>query len=437
MKKTMNFLLVLLAATPLLYTSSVLSPFISPKNLFLRGVIFIISCLFIWLFASSSVFKTKVREKIKTLWKQSLVKIVALSYVLLAVSTIFAYNRYIGFFGEVIRGEGFIGLTFFYLLFLFFILLFEKKDWLRFFEVTLGVNLILFIGELVQIAGGNTRPSASIGNPIFLAAYLLFAVFAGFAVSKYGVEAKNTWLVFAGRASMGIAFVGIFLTQSRGVMLGVFFGILSLLVYLFVCGKNAKIGKNISARKFAGMILAVLVICGGMFFSTKDMAFWRDVPGLNRIANFNFNDSDTQARLFNYQISLTAINPAHVSPERFVFGWGWDNFEFAWYKFYQPKIYSFDSSAFDRAHDKLLDVLVMTGIAGLVAYLLVWIVFVRYIFEIGKRSLMTGAFLLFWAVAFFVQNLTGIDSIVTFIAFYAMLAFALHEKMSISIPAKK
>ncbi len=147
------------------------------------------------------------------------------------------------------------------------------------------------------------------------------------------------------------------------------------------------------------------------------------MPGFNRIAEFSFSDHSTIAREINAQIAIHSVDPRAVGIRRMLVGWGWDNYIYAWESHYVPRLYAYDASRFDRPHNKLLDMLSMTGVLGLLAYVAVWIFFIQRILKTGKSDRIEGAALLLWAVAFFVQNLTAFDTLVTFVSFFAMLAY--------------
>src|SRR3989344_5406608 len=77
---------------------------------------------------------------------------------------------------------------------------------------------------------GSTRIDASFGNSIYLAIYLLFNTFiAGWLA----FTEKRTWLKWSLFALSGISIVFIFLTQTRGAILGLL-GALTLAAFLTV-----------------------------------------------------------------------------------------------------------------------------------------------------------------------------------------------------------
>ena len=108
---------------------------------------------------------------------------------------------------------------------------------------------------------------------------------------------------------------------------------------------------------------------------------------------------------------------------------GPDNFILAQSKHYDSEQYNIEARWYDRAHNKLLDVLIMNGFLGLLAYLFVWFFF----FASLKRrresefSLINLA-LLFLGVSFFTHLMFVFDEISTSIPFFVMLSFPIYLK---------
>ena len=350
-----------------------------------------------------------------------------LMYAGLVLSTVFAFDRTMAMFGNIERSEGFLGLFFFYVFFVLLAMVFERKDWHRFFAITLFTGGVLFLVEMSEIFGGNTSPGSLTDNPIFLATYYLFVIFAASVLWRVAHKKNNMLAMVASVLSLIISVFGIFLTQTRGTLVGAFAGIFVVLIYFGMRSKNVMIAKNISARQFVAAMLTGFVLLIGVFVGTRHADIWTHIPGVRRIAQISSTDTDTQARFVNASIVFHTVNPSEASLTRTVFGWGWDNYIYAWQKFYNPKLYAYDPALFDRAHDKILDVLLMTGVLGLVLYLGVWFAFFKKALKKSKEFSMEMALFIFWGVAFFLQNLTVFDTLVTFITFYAIFAYLIYE----------
>ncbi len=442
MKNALKWILFLVALTPIVISNNVLFPYVTTKTLYLRALFFVLSAGFTYLLVSSKNFREEIGEKVRLLWQKPLTKAITASFVLLAITTAFAFDKNLAFFGTLERGEGFISFVVFYGIFFFTAILFDRIFWYRFFNLTLVSGWILFIVELSQYFKGIVRPGSWADNPIFLAAYYLFVIFAAIMIYVRGRENKSKTAVFLSLMTIGICLVGIFITESRGVLLAMGLAFLISLCYLVFARRTdeqqskQKIDKQKQLpRKTLATILVVGVILVGAFIATRHQAFWQKVPGFNRLAALTSESQTVQSRLINTRITLHAANPGQVGIKNFLIGWGWDNYIFAWQKFYDPEIYVYDPGIFDRAHNKLLDVLIMTGILGLLSYLAIWFFFIREIILYGRNNRFGAAVFLFFAASFFLQNLSGLDTIVTYIPFFAILAYILYERDTIT--AKK
>ena len=428
MKSLLKWTLVLTGLMPLIYSAGSLFPYIFPKALYFRGLVFLAVIFFCMVCFTQKDFLHEMIRKVKGLWKNSVFKLMTLMYASLILSTIFAFDRYMAMFGNIEREEGFVGLFFFYIFFVLIALVFQKKDWMRFFAVNLFTGGILFLVELSQSLGDNiARPGSLTDNPIFLATYYLFVLFSAIVLYRAGEVKNNMTVKFMSIFSMIITFIGIFLTETRGTLLGMFTGGCVVLVYFGFRGKNIPIGKNLSSRKLTVIALVLFGIFMGTFVATRHAEVWKNVPGFNRSAQISSQDSTTQARFTNASIALRAVNPKEATIVRTLFGWGWDNYIYAWQSFYNPRLFAYDPSLFDRAHDKLIDVLLMTGICGLVLYLGLWFFFFKEAFNRQKGFSAETALFVFWGIAFFLQNLTVFDTLVTFITFYAAFAYLIYE----------
>ncbi len=428
MKTILKWSLLLTGLMPLVYSAGSLFPYIFPKALFFRFCIVVAIVAFCVACSVNNAFRNEMIVKIKSLWKHSVFKIMTLMYAGMVVSTIFAFDTYMAMFGNIEREEGFLGLLFFYVFFVLITMVFERKDWLRFFAVNMFTGGILFFVELNQsLVDNNSRPGSLTDNPIFLATYFVFVIFCAFVIYRAGQKRKNLLVVVGAVSSIVILFVGIFITQTRGTLLGMFIGAVVAFVYFGMTSENVTVYKNISLRKFFVIGLIAFGLVATVFISTRHADVWTHIPGLSRIAQISSTDATTQARFVNASIALHAVNPKEATVMRSLFGWGWDNYVYAWQKFYNPALYKYDAALFDRAHDRVLDVLLMTGIVGFVLYIGLWIAFFREAIKKGKKFSVEIAMFIFWGVAFFLQNLTVFDTLVTFITFYAMFAYLTYE----------
>jgi len=434
-KKIMAFLIKLtlwaLAFVPLIVNTSVFFPFIFGKILIIRIFIALASLLFAVHLVANEEFRRETYGRAKRIFKSPVFVMTTAFMAIFAISTYFAVNPFRAFFGDVERGEGLLGFLYFYAFFVYSLLLFEKKDWVMFFKLNLVTGAILFIKELFELCPTNEaglticnwggRPGSFTGNPAFLGGYLLFVVFAALVVLYYAKK-EPIWRWFA-TTMIPVGVIGLFITQTRAAMLGLVMGTLALVVYGVFHGKDITVRKNISLRTASAWVLIVMTLVGGIFYATRSNSFWKNIPGFNRAATFTLNDFTVQTRLISLGVSKNAIDPQKNGLQKFLIGWGPENFSIAYNQYYNPDYYHLEHTWFDRAHNKLMDVAVMNGILGLLVYLGIWISVGWLVFRKKGFSFDMMA-ILFFATAFFFNLLFVFDQISTIIPFFAFLAFA-------------
>ncbi len=425
MKKLANFLLLCTAITPLLVYKNYLSPFIDAKVLFLRGISFAVILLIGFILVSKNNSKNndkvEILNKISELKKDKLFKFVSVYIGLMILSTIFAFNPYVAFFGEPLRAEGFLTVFAIYSLYVGFLILFSKKEWNKFFVITIFTTIILFIIQARQSALGMYRSDSLTGNPIFLSSYYLFSLFAGFMVIRLGNSLKNGMYNFLGSVGLILAFIGILLTKTRGTMLAVFVGFLIVSLMAIIYGKSTYIKKN-SFRKIGIWIIALMICFSALFLATRKSQFWQHIPGLNRFAQISVSDNTATSRIEYTKVSLRGFFHDQSISQTFL-GWGQTNYQFFWIKNYDPVFFYYDQGIADHAHNQLIDILVMSGIFGFVIYLIIWVLFVKKINQLTNTDLILALGIVFWSVGYFVNNLFAFDTAMTLLTFYIMISF--------------
>jgi len=440
MKSVIKWPLLLLAFIPLVVDSSVFFPYITGKSLMIRGLVSLAAILFFAYLAANKAYRDEITERAKKVFKNSIVISNLVFFLIYVVSAFFATDTFRAIFGNVERAEGLLGMIYFFGFFALSVLIFGKKDWITFFKLTLLTGAILFVHEIIQFFQGTSRPSSQTGNPIYLAAYFLFVIFSGIVVID---EAKRTnsvfWQVFSWTL-MPISVLGMFITETRGVIIGLVAGIMVLLFYFLWKGKEISLLGKVSLKKASVVVLLLIVLFSGMFYLTRSANFWQKIPGFDRLAKLSANDATFETRKISFGVGLEAVRPDNNGLKKFLIGWGPENFSIAYNKYYDPHYYEFEQSWFDRSHNKLMDVFVMHGLLGLLAYLSIWIFFFFGVLWRKKIS-WENIGLLFFGTAYFTQNLFVFDSVSTFIPFFVMLGYAVYEfsfsdKSEETIPSK-
>ena len=415
-------LLLLLALVPVVFDVAVFFPYISTKALLIRTVV---AGAWMLLFAGmlwSSEWRAQMVQKIQRVLRHPLVWSMVLFMLAYIVSALCAVNKFKAFWGDLERAEGVVGMVSFFGIFLLMAVLWDERWWKWWFRTGVGVGIVLFVHALIQAVGGMVRPGSLLGNPIYLAVYFLFMLFAG-VLLVVQEQRRSVWRVIA-LTSIPVALVGMLLTKTRGMVAGMMVAVVVLGIWMW-CKKDA----GVTTKKVGIGILGVLVVVAGIFVVTHSAAFWQKVPGLDRLARFSLQDKTFNTRLLSTKISWDAMNPAHVGVGTFLVGWGPENFSVAYNSYYDPQFLSYETQWFDRAHDKLVDVLVMSGALGLIAYLLIWGVFFVVVIKKVEHPMYKGALLLF-GVAYFVQNLFVFDAVATYVLWVSVLAWVVSSTTS-------
>lgn len=418
MKRVIVWSLLLLAFVPLIVDASVFFPYITGKSMVIKMLVMIATLLSAIYAMISAPFRKELIERFVQYKKNPIIISVTAFFIIYIISTLTAVNTFRAFFGDVERAEGLLGMSFFFGFFLLAMLVFAKKDWLMFCKLSLITGGILFVNQAYQwLSLGQARPSSFTGNPIYIAIFFLFTIFVALIIIG---ERESKWRAFAW-VMLPISLVGILVSQTRGVMIGMGAGLMITAIIVAFKSKNRLIFGRWQLKKIALVVIGIVVLVSVVFIATKQETFWKKIPGLDRLAAASFNDPTLQTRLISLGVSARALDPITNGPVRFLIGWGPENFSIAYNAYYNPKYFEFEQNWFDRAHNKLMDVAVMNGVLGLVAYLALWI-FLVWIVLRRPLSAETGA-MTFFGVAYFIQNLFVFESVSTYIPFFVFVGF--------------
>ncbi len=260
---------------------------------------------------------------------------------------------------------------------------------------------------LIQDPSLPVRVSSTLGNPIYLGSFALIPTFISifFALQADNIASRVGYYTLA-----FVFLLAGFLSGTRGALVGLLLGsFLATVVYLAL-SQNKQI-KLIGM----GMVLSVVVLAGLMFnFSSK-----LPVGSIVRRV-FTLNDSNSQARILQWQVALKGY------PDRPLLGTGPENYYIVANKYYNPEIYKYDRSWFDKPHNYIIEILITNGIFGLISYLLM-LVFCAVGLYKGFRaqilSLAEFCFLLAALLSYQIQNLTVFDNVSASLTFYVFLGF--------------
>ena len=366
--------------------------------------------------------------------RASLLMWAALAFVAwMAVATILSVDPIKSFWSNFERMEGYLGLIH---LFVWFVivgaLLSAENLWERFFNVSISVGAVQGVWALFQFLGwlsissqSGARADTTFGNATYTAVYLLINLFLTlFMLARTKDKHNATTLQVLYVAAIALQAVGILLTETRGAILGLAVGLVVAAAYLifFARGKEYR-----TLRTWAiGAVVAVLV-AGGALYAARDTSFVNNTPALRRVASISLSETTVVSRL-NYIWPMALKGAA----ERPVFGWGQENFNFVFNKYYEPGMYN-QEAWFDRAHNQFLDWLIAGGVPAFVLYLSLyllaaWVVLRSPKFSAGERAALLGLL-----VAYAFNNVFVFDNLVSAMYFFAILGF-LHSVSRRELP---
>lgn len=435
-------------------------PFIGGKYFFFR-VSVELSLVFLilwWAFAApAGHLARRLREVSNT---PLFIAVSAFVFAFLLAS-LFSYNPHAAFWSNFERGEGAFQMLHYYLFFVLLSVLFDKReDWKKMFKVSLvaAILLILYgIGGNFQIkgipflrflgpySGGSGagpggfwetltqgRFQGTLGNPAYVAPYLMFAIFYVLYLWK-GFERKSaphgksgdrnifSWLTPALLAAVFLFFF--VLSQTRGAFVGLLASVVAFLVVLFVLKPRWRL-------KLASLF-AVLVVLGAVGYVFRATSFVKKLPG-SRLLEISLTDQTAKTRFWTWGSAWQGFK------ERPLLGWGPENFSSVFDKHFNPNHYvpgRGSETWFDRAHSVIFDYLAETGIIGFVAYSSMFAVFfwawlrglVRRVkgHQVFHDATDFGYALLFaLPIAYLVQGLALFDVLPVYLNLFIFIAFA-------------
>ncbi|MFA6485990.1 MAG: O-antigen ligase family protein [Candidatus Magasanikbacteria bacterium] len=395
--------------------SSFIFPFIVPKILAFRTITELMMCAYALLLVIN--------------WREYRPKFTALNLALGAFLLSFALSTFIGvdpyhsFWDNHERMLGLFTIAHFVAYYFICTAVFKTwSDWkwvLRMFLI--GGSIVMFIGvlqawvnpSLLLNNGAATRVASSLGNAIYVGGYGLFLSFV--AVLLFLRENNPVWRwVYAILGIFGV--LGLFYSGTRGSMLG------------FVAGAGvAMIGYIIALKEYKKTRLALIglaiagVILISLFYIFRQTAFVRNLPAVGRTVNTSLSDIERSPRWIAWQIAIESWK------DRPIFGWGPNNFFYAFNAHYNPKSLNFGygETWFDNAHNIIVNTLAVQGAFGLIIYLAVFVVGIISLVIAWKNNqlnyhiaIIGSAFL----VAHLVGNVTVFENPTSYLYFMFWLA---------------
>lgn len=417
---TLQTILYLILITPLLVSPKFIFPFITSKTLFFRLLVEIAILLYVLL----ASLNKKYRPHFNYLsWA------VIFFAVIVFITGITGVNFYKTFWGTVERGEGFLTLSHVFIYFLILTWTLKSKlEWFNYLSAAVISGIFVDLYAILQktnqehfflfgdiINTGNTRISATIGNAAFMGAFTLAQFFLSLLLF---FKRKNIlWKIFF-LLTGAVNFFILFQTQTRGALLA-WTAVMIGLCFIYAL-KNPERTKRI----IAAIILISVIGFATVIWFNRNADWVQKNNTLRRLVSISFNDVTTESRVLAWDTSWKSWQ------DRFIFGYGWENYNIAFNKYFHPEIFRDQGSQlwFDRAHNTPFDIAVATGIFGLLFYLSIFGIALYYLFKNIKKDFDLSWVLIGLLTSHFLQNIFVFDVLSTYILLFSTLGFVVFIK---------
>lgn len=428
LQKTISACFYLLAIAPLLIGKNLYFPFITLKTFYLRALIEIMFAVFAYLYLTA-----------KDVRLNRSLPFYAFSAWMIALfaSSIFGEDPIISFFSDYERSWGVLTLFHFYLLFVVASSVIEERVWMRFFKFSVFISLLVSFYGFAQRAGaswvtesGIDRISSTLGNPVYLAIYLLFNIAFALIIMA---RRPRSWINLYYIGAIIVNLTAFSYAAIRGASIGLFAGlILASLVYIFFSpSRRVKIS--------SAAVLGALFLVSIFLFLNRDSELIAKWPYLNRIISISLEGNTAQTRFIGWRAGLKGFR------DRPFLGFGPENYGVPFNKYFESKFYNLapTETFFDRAHNVSIDVLATTGAVGFAAYYSIFATFIILVWRLFKEDKINkNLFIIGIAtpIAYFIHNQFVFDDLISltmftvFAAYYAKLSFAEKERQAAVIP---
>jgi O-antigen ligase len=341
--------------------NSFIFPFIVPKVLLLRSIIFLMIGAYIALLLINWKY-----YKPKFTLLNVLLGLFLISFV---ISTFVGSDPYHSFWDNHERMLGLFTITHYIAYYFVASAVFKSwKEWkwaLRIFLIAgSGVMMIAALQAVnpdFLLNQGSDRSASTLGNAIYVGGYGLFLVFV--AVLLLLKEEVTSWRYV--EIVLGIlALLGLFFSGTRGSLIGLLVGVVVAIVcYSFILKDFPRL------RKVLWGCIILGVVATGVLYLNRQTTFVKGIPAVGRILNTSLQDISHSPRSIAWSIGVESWK------EKPIFGWGPNNFFYAFNKYYHPESleFGYPETWFDNAHNILVNTLTVQGLFGLVVYLGIFI----------------------------------------------------------------
>ncbi|MDP3800502.1 MAG: O-antigen ligase family protein, partial [bacterium] len=365
------------------------------------------------------------------------------------------------------------GLWTFWHYFVYFIILTsvltKLEHWRKLLDITIFVGVLsAFYGfaqktniDFFLGSGGRDRIFGTLGNPALFAGYELFIVFmslimllryigtskkhdllfvtvTSIIVLVSAVSGSVLWYTFSVGGIVGFTLYAFYkknlsilyllafyvtstatlMTAVRGSVLGYAVG-LTVFAFLWMRYKKSRIGKLVFNTLISSAVL--FVIFASLFSGSS---FVKNSRYLSRITDLSIGSVTVQTRFWAWQAGLKGWSE---SPKTVFLGWGPENFNTPFSKYFNPKFFvgTGSETLFDRAHNMFIEILVTMGIVGFLAYINIFAALFSSLRRLSKNSdfAVYGMGFISAIIAYIIHNSFIFDTSANLIVFFTITGF--------------
>jgi O-antigen ligase len=422
--------------------SSTFFPFIGGKYYFFRLAIEL-SSIFLILSWALEDQRSHIEDRFRKMFRQPLFLAVSAFALMFLLASVFAFDPAAAFWSNFERGEGGFQMIHYYAFFvLLFVLLDTRDRWTTLFKTSLAAAALMvfygvaaaalwpaFVGPYndVQSLGffGRLfhpiiRFQGSLGNPAYVAPYLMFSMLFAAILWLWGKRDRIRTVAFVLAEVMFMVFFT--LSQTRGAFLGLAAAAMAFFGYIIWVQKGR-------VRNITLLVLAGLLAVGGILFANRELPAIQRLPG-SRLLTINIKDLTAQTRLWTWNAAWQGFK------ERPILGWGPENFSTVFDRHFDTRHFVPGENRetwFDRAHSVAFDYLAETGALGFLAYVSIFAAYYYYFFRhhrgLGgawlpeKGAVIFRGLLFVIPIGYLVQGLFLFDVLPIFFNWIIVLAF--------------
>ena len=364
---TIKILICLVFVLPLVVSPQTIFPFVVGKAIYSRILIEIIFGLWVIILCIDSRYRPKL----------SFIYIALLLYIAIVfITSIYGASFIRSFWSNYERMQGIYDLIH-WVGFILVIVSVNKnwKDYQSLLIINSIVSIVVCLGAILNnfdifvlnIAKGTQFTT---GNVSYLAQYCTTSIFlACLLIIKLEYKQHTKWINSLCAVFIVLNLITLWIAASRASYLSLFVSLFVLTsVYLFLA--RTTIAKFIVYSIFGLLIFGMLITI--IIFKTE-YQFNDIVIADTKINADMFNNTFDKIRNVGDRANQQRIVAIDASVKSFYdkpfVGWGYENYLIAWGRYVDTDL----SETFDTPHNKLLEVLVVSGMFGFGSYILIWV----------------------------------------------------------------